>query len=99
MSWEDKIKALRRMLNQVDSMWPTPSTKLAGYAEDGPYHCEDCKYLKGKKEGKIFRDSNGKGRCNQPVMMADSEVTKDSQHLAIVNIEKGCCEFVDPPKK
>lgn len=90
MNWTEKILALKR--------WPAPSTRLAGYAEDGPYHCEDCVYLKGKTTGFIFRDVKGKGRCNQAVMLADPQTKKDKDGLAIVNIERGCCEFVEPPK-
>jgi len=94
-SWLKKIGALKRLLREVGSIWPAPSTRLAGYAEDGPYHCEDCIFLK-----KDFKDENGHGRCNQPVMISDSEVKHDGKTgLAIVNIEKGCCEFVEPPKR
>jgi hypothetical protein len=93
-SWLKKIGALKRLLAAVGPLWPR-STKLAGYAEEGPYHCEDCVYLKGKKQGNVFKDDDGKGRCIHPMMIADLEVRKDSKLLPIVNIEKGCCEFVD----
>lgn len=96
--WLKKIAALKRLLSEVGSLWPK-STRLAGYAERGPYHCEDCVYLKGKKVGKIFVDDNGKGRCSHPVMIADSEVKKDKNFLPIVNIQRGCCEFVEPPQE
>lgn len=91
-SWLKKIAALKRLIREVGSLWPK-STKLSGYAESGPYHCEDCVYLK-----KDFKDANGKGRCNHPVVIADSEVKHD-KGLGIVNIERGCCEFVEPPKE
>lgn len=91
-SWLKKIAALKRMLNEIGPLWPSPSTRLAGYAEDGPYHCEDCVYLK-----KDFNE-DGQGRCSQPVMIADSQVKHDNKGLAIVNIQRGCCEFVEPPK-
>lgn len=94
--WLKKISRLKKLINEVGPLWPK-STKLAGYAEDGPYHCEDCIYLKGKTAGDIFKDDSGRGRCNQPVMISDSEVGKDGKGLPIVNIEKGCCEFVEPP--
>lgn len=84
-------------------------TKLAGYAATGPYHCADCKYLRGRVEGKIFRDNVGRGRCNHPVMMADPQVEHEQppQRLnatggeiekpqpAIVDVQFGCCEFVN----
>jgi hypothetical protein len=97
-SWLKKIAALKRLIKEFGSLWPAPSTKLAGYAEQGPYHCEDCVYLKKNSDGTIFRDGEGKGRCNQSVMIADPEVKHDSRALAVVNIQKGCCEFVEPPK-
>lgn len=98
MEWAKKISGLKRLIESVGHLWPTPSTKLAGYAEDGPYHCEDCIFLRGYKEGNIFRDENGRGRCGNVVMLADSETKKDKDGFAIVNIERGCCEFVDPRK-
>ncbi|VVB52843.1 Uncharacterised protein [uncultured archaeon] len=94
-SWLKKIAALRRLLDDVGPIWPAPSTKLSGYAEDGPYHCEDCTFLKRDKEGKPVADESGMGRCNHPVVIADKEVKKDKSLLPIINIEKGCCEFVD----
>jgi hypothetical protein len=93
--WLKKIAGLKRLLSEVGSLWPR-STRLAGYAEDGPYHCEDCTYLKRDKEKNPVADETGKGRCNHPMMIADSEVAKDKKTLLpIVNIERGCCEFVD----
>jgi hypothetical protein len=99
MNLSDKISALKELIKRVGQLWPAPSTKLAGYAESGPYHCKDCIFLRGYKEGNIYRDENGKGRCGNEFMMADPETKKDKDGYAIVNIEKGCCEFVDPGKK
>ena len=93
--WRAIIKGLRKLLEEVGEIWPK-STKLAGYAESGPYHCGNCEYLKGRKEGNVFRDERGLGRCNQKVMLADREVLSDKDGLKIVNIERGCCEFVEP---
>lgn len=97
-SWLKIIGALKRIVRDNGSIWPAPSTKLAGYAEDGPYHCGDCVYLK-RVNGKPVKDENGKGFCNQAVMLADPDIKKSNSGLALVNIEKGCCEFVEPPKK
>jgi hypothetical protein len=93
-SWLKKIAALKRLLREVGPLWPSPSTKLSGYGESGPYHCEDCVFLK-----KDFKDEDGNGRCNHPVVISDSEVKHDDRGLGIVNIERGCCEFVEPPKE
>jgi len=95
-SWLKKIAGLRRLLAEVGPLWPAPSTKLAGYAEDGPYHCSNCEYLKRDKEGNPVVDEQGKGRCNQSVMIADPQVKKDKNLIPIVDIQHGCCEFVDP---
>lgn len=84
-------------------------TKLSGYAASGPYHCKDCKWLRGRTQGQVFRDPVGRGRCNHPVMMADPQVEHeeppqsvagtegeiDKPQPAIVDIQFGCCEFVN----
>lgn len=95
MNWEKKIELLKDLVKRV-RLWPAGSTRLAGYAETGPYHCQDCVWLRGRKGGedKIFKDSEGKGRCAQPMMLADPQTKKDSDGKAIVNIQHGCCEFV-----
>ncbi len=95
-NWKGIIAAIKKMVAEFGEVWPGGSTKLSGYAEKGPYHCGDCEYLKGKKEGKVFVDENGRGRCNQEVVLADPEVKKDKDGLGIVNIQTGCCEFVEP---
>jgi hypothetical protein len=97
-NWNNIIVGLHQLIMRVGPLWPK-STTLAGYAEGGPYHCKNCEYLKGLKEGAPVTDAQGRGRCNQPVMMADPEVRKDKSGLAIVNIQIGCCEFVQPIKK
>ena len=96
-SWLKIIGKLKRFLNVVGPIWT--GTKLSGYSESGPFHCGDCGYLKGLKDGNVFKDKDGQGRCNQPVVIADSEVKKDESGRPIVNIEIGCCEFVEPLKK
>jgi hypothetical protein len=97
MTWSKKIALLKRLIEQVGSLWPR-STKLAGYAEAGPYFCGMCEYLKRDENGNPVKFLEGKGRCNQEVMIVDPE-TKKSNGLAIVNIERGCCEFVEPFKR
>lgn len=82
--WDKIIPALKQLLSEVGPIWPK-STKLAGFASDGPYHCANCEYLKGGN------------RCNQEVMMADPEVEHDDKGLAIIrDPEHQCCEFVEP---
>lgn len=93
-SWLKVIGKLKRFLSEVGPLWPD-STNLAGYAESGPYSCENCEYLKGREENQTFKDESGFGRCSQPVMIADPQVKKDEKGRPIVNIERGCCEFVE----
>ncbi len=97
-SWLKIISRLKRLIVDVGPLWPD-STKLAGFGSDGPYHCSNCVYLKGFTKGEVFRDEKG-SRCNQAVMLVDSEVEHDEQGLAIIpDPEHQCCEFVEPPKK
>ena len=96
MSWLKKISLLKKLLDETGPLWPD-STRLAGFANDGPYSCSNCKYLKGRTEGSIYLDEKGNGRCNQSVMIMDPEVQHDEKGLAIIPTpEKSCCEFVDP---
>ena len=97
-SWLKIIGRLKKLISDVGPLWPD-STDLAGYAENGPYNCHMCEYLRGAKEGNIFRDEKGMGRCKQSVMIADPDVEKDKNGLPIVNVEFGCCEFVEPLEK
>lgn len=60
-------------------------TKVAEYSEDGPFHCEDC----------VYRDGD---KCFEEHMMRDGEVKHDDKGWAIINIEKGCCRYVRPPR-
>jgi len=85
--WTKIISGLKKLLEDVGPIWPK-STKLAGFASSGPYHCANCEYLN--------KDRN---RCRQEVMMADPEVEKDDKGLAIItNPEIQCCDFVEPVK-
>lgn len=95
-SWLKKIAAMKRLFREVGPLWPG-STKLSGYAEQGPYHCNDCIFRK-MKDGETFIDENGKGRCHHPVVIADPEVKKDQNSFPIINLKHGCCEFVEYEK-
>jgi hypothetical protein len=95
-SWLKIIGKLKKFVAEVGTIWD--GTALSGYAEEGPYYCGNCHHLKGIHK-EIFKDADGKGRCDQPAVISDSKVKKDEQGRPIVNIEKGCCAFVDPVKK
>lgn len=65
-------------------------TKVAEYSDQGPFHCEDCVYL--KERGKPSPEN---GLCNQKTMLKDPKVPTDKKSgLKIVNMEYGCCRFV-----
>jgi len=66
-----------------DAKYREEGTPVSGYAENGPYHCEDCVHL----EGRV---------CAHPVVMADPGVKKkrDADGRPYVNVEHGCCRFV-----
>ncbi len=86
-NWPEIINGLKVLIDRVGPIWPE-STKLAGFASRGPYHCANCEYLVGNRD-----------RCNQKVMMADSEVAHDAVGLAIItDAEHQCCEWVEPIK-
>lgn len=90
-SWLKKIAALKRLLNEVGPLWPK-STRLSGFASDGPYHCANCEYFKKGTEEKP-------GKCIQAVVIADPEVKKQDGYPIIDDPEHQCCEFVEPIKK
>jgi hypothetical protein len=96
-SWLKVISRLKKLIDEVGPLWPE-STDLAGYGEQGPYHCGDCVFLRGMKSGDVFKDDQGKGRCSHPVMIADIKVLKDNKGIPIVDIKHGCCEFVEYEK-
>jgi 2,3-bisphosphoglycerate-dependent phosphoglycerate mutase len=68
-------------------------TKASGYSEDGPFHCEDCIHL----------TEPGQPLCIHPEILKDPELqdklTQSGSQPAIeINLEQGCCRFVNPGK-
>jgi len=51
-SWLKLVGALKKFFNENGPIYPD-STTLSGYGTRGPYHCEDCKWLK-TVDGKPF---------------------------------------------
>lgn len=93
---EKQLSVWKEFVKKIGKLWS--GSAFSGYGEDGPYHCGDCEYLVGRKRNDIYRDSNGKGRCLHTIVQLDPKLKKDQKGLAIVNIERGCCEFVDVPE-
>lgn len=70
----------------MGSRYEEEGTAISGYAENGPYHCEDCIHRQGK-------------RCYHPIVAIDPAVKKgreSSGGWVEINIEKGCCRYVNP---
>ena len=83
-----KLRLLKKLVTSVGGLWPEPSTRLAGFASDGPYSCSNCEYL-----------SKTRDRCRHEAMLMDTEVQHDDKGMAIISDpEHQCCEFVEPPK-
>jgi broad specificity phosphatase PhoE len=75
----------------VDSKYREIGTLVSGYAENGPFHCQDC-----------IHASRVNSSCNHPVVVADPDlqgrlIQIDSGPAVTVSLEKGCCRFVKPP--
>lgn len=83
VEWKSKIVALKKLISEVGPLWPD-STRLAGYGENGPYHCGDCIWLVESTH------------CSHPVVKADPQMHKDDLGKPLVSAAKGCCEFVEP---
>jgi len=70
---------------------PDPNAKyretgsaIAGYAEQGPYHCQDCIHAQN-------------GFCVHPAVVADPELQHLMTEQGIqINPERGCCRYVNP---
>lgn len=63
-------------------------TLASGYAEEGPYHCEDC----------IHKPQSDAPFCNHPVVVNDPDrAPYRVGDLVQIDLKKGCCRFVHPP--
>jgi len=67
-------------------------TRVSEYSEQGPFHCKDCVYL--KKKGVPDKEH---GLCGEKHVLKDLQL-KSASGLKIVNMEHGCCRFVEYPK-
>lgn len=76
-------------LTDRDEKYEEDGTLASGYAEDGPYHCEDCIHRVNEDE------------CSHPVVCGDEALASRKQKNGNVkiNVEVGCCRFVKPPEK
>jgi broad specificity phosphatase PhoE len=76
------------------SKYNETGTSISGYSENGPFHCEDC----------IHRVDPQSDLCIHPVVIADPEL-KDrlvqiTNGTAVrVDLERGCCAYVNQDKE
>jgi hypothetical protein len=79
---------------QMGSIYDEVGTPDSGYAETGPYHCEDC----------VHKTAPDEPFCIHPKVVGDHDlqdklVQIDGRPAVKVNLEHGCCRFVRPPAK
>jgi hypothetical protein len=79
---------------RMGSIYDETGTKESGYAEQGPYHCEDC----------IHKTASDEPFCIHPKVIGDPDLQNrlvmiDMRPAIKVCLEHGCCTYVRPPEK
>jgi hypothetical protein len=87
------------MVNGLDKLAQSSSyaeqgTPASGYEENGPYHCDNC----------IHKTAPDEPYCNHPEVVADKKlkdrlVNIDGHNVVKINMERGCCKFVNQSKE
>jgi hypothetical protein len=77
---------------RLGSIYDEVGTDVAGYAEGGPYHCEDC----------VHKTASDEPFCIHPKVLGDPEMQSrlvmiDNRPTVKINLEHGCCAYVRPP--
>lgn len=69
-------------MDKLTSKYQEEGTKLAGYANRGPYSCGQCTHESG-------------GYCNHPIVVLDSEIKNERRGQSVkIDEEHGCCTYV-----
>lgn len=80
----------REVLSKPSKKTKTMGTPIAEYSEEGPFHCEDCILQK--------PISDKRGACKEPHVLTDMKkglIKKDKKSgLAEINLEHGCCRWI-----
>lgn len=106
---EAALYYLQQFVDNASGKIKWTGTKLSGFSGGGAFHCKDCKYLRGRAEGKIYYDTIGRSRCNHPVVMLDPQVEHEEPKIQadgtvdtetplpaiIPDVTTFCCEFVN----
>lgn len=94
MSMDDPIIAGIGMLGQprLTSIYDETGTPDSGYAESGPYHCEDC----------IHKTAHDEPFCIHPKVIGDHQLQSrlvqiDGRPAVKIDMEHGCCRYVNQP--
>lgn len=76
----------------VRSIYDETGTPDSGYEDHGPYHCEDC----------IHKTASDEPFCIHPRVIGDHRlqdqlVQIDGRPVVKIDMERGCCKFVNQP--
>jgi len=79
---------------RLGSIYDETGTPASGYAEGGPYHCEDC----------VHKPAMDVPFCIHPRVVGDPElqdrlVSIDGRPAVKICMDRGCCRFVRQPAK
>lgn len=85
---------IKRILGRNDRSDKPQGTRRSGYQELGDYHCKDC----------IHRTAPSERFCVHPEVIADPEmkdrlIVLNSRTVAEIDLEHGCCEYVNQHDK
>ena len=77
---------------RLGSVYDETGTAASGYAEQGPYHCENC----------VHKTASDEPFCIHPRVIGDSALQSrlvmiDNRPAIKIDMERGCCRFVRPP--
>jgi hypothetical protein len=77
---------------RLGSIYDETGTPESGYAESGPYHCEDC----------IHKTASDEPFCIHPKVLADPQMQNrvvliDNRPAAKIDMCHGCCRYVNQP--
>lgn len=82
------------VMPSMGSIYDETGTPCSGYAENGPYHCEDC----------IHKTAPDEPFCIHPKVIGDPAlqdclVMINGRPATKICMEHGCCRYVRPPAK
>lgn len=77
---------------RLGSIYDETGTPESGYAESGPYHCEDC----------IHKTARDEPFCIHPKVIGDHDlqdrlVQINGRPVVKIDMEHGCCKYVNQP--